>query len=165
MQRASWERLPTPAEQYASGGWQQPPSPQQPAPAQWPPPARALTPTAAQGRRASHSRNSSWAGTWLLGGFAGSGSSGHVRLLALTAHPGFDLHACLPACWVGAQLSIVVNVWATPYADVTPRKPMDGKAMVLHDFQAADDQELTVFKDQEVGDRGHSCIAQRVHST
>jgi hypothetical protein len=27
---------------------------------------------------------------------------------------------------------------------------MDGKAMVLHDFQAADDQELTVFKDQEV---------------
>jgi hypothetical protein len=94
-QRASWERLPTPAEQYASGGWQQPPSPQQPAPAQWPPPARALTPTAAQGRRASHSRNSSW-------------------------------------------------------ADVTPRKPMDGKAMVLHDFQAADDQELTVFKDQEV---------------
>lgn len=36
--------------------------------------------------------------------------------------------------------------------------------MVLHDFQAADDQELTVFKDQEVGDRGHSCIAQRVRS-
>ena len=39
---------------------------------------------------------------------------------------------------------------------------MDGKAMVLHDFQAADDQELTVFKDQEVGDREHSRYAQLV---
>jgi hypothetical protein len=55
-------------------------------------------------------------------------------------------------------------MWVTLCADVTPRKPMDGKAMVLHDFQAADDQELTVFKDQEVRYREHSCIAQRVHS-
>jgi len=35
-------------------------------------------------------------------------------------------------------------------ADVTPRKAMEGKAVVLYDFQGADDQELTVFEGQEV---------------
>lgn len=67
LQRASWERLPTPADMYASGGWQQRPSPQQAAaPAVWPLPARAVTPTAAHGRRASHSHTSSWAGVWQI---------------------------------------------------------------------------------------------------
>lgn len=44
----------------------------------------------------------------------------------------------------------LIDLLAAFCADVTPRKPMEGKAMVLYDFQGADEQELTVFQGQEV---------------